>query len=255
MSIIKSGLTILSSDVLSLLRTINTSHLNNSSPGLFATATVDILTTIPFSDSGGNFGVSITGTTTQVRAIASDWAAADGNISAVIIGTFMYVLLYDNGTTTGRVYRYTTANLAAGGTLMTFSGQTFGTTTFSSVRMVADPNSNFYFTCKAGNSASQHILSKYTLSATTFTYVSDITCGSTSSNFDNFVYVDASINSYGFSNSDQKIRKYNSAGTLQVASGAYVSLSNYFMSLQSTTNAVIFIANPNTQNLNQIWLQ
>lgn len=151
----------------------------------------------------------------QIRDLTSDWANADEPTSAVILGQYMYVLVLDNGTTpdTYRVYRYAVNDLSAGGTLMSFSGAKTLTTTDSAVMMTSDGTS-FYFTFEAGNSANSYVLAKYSLSGTTFTYVSSITCGSTAITS---IMVNASGNIYA--KISQTIAKYNSSGTLQYTTG------------------------------------
>ena len=185
-----------------------------------------------FSDVGDLFNVISSvdmylETTTlplQSRSITADWASANAIYSAVIIGLYLYVLVQD-GSNNYRVYRYAKANLAAGGTLMTISGQAFGTTGGTGLLMFTD-GTTFYFSCKAGNSASKHIISKYTLSGTTLTYTTDVTCGSISGNLD-IPLADASGNIYGFNATDFIIRKYNSSGVLQLTTAVYTALGGY----------------------------
>lgn len=148
----------------------------------------------------------------QTRTIASDWASAVDTRSAIHIGSYIYLLLLDDAVAY-RVYRYDASNIAAGGTLMTFSGQSL-TYNNDEQKMFTD-GTNFYFTCKAGASANDYVISKYTLSGTTFTYVSDITCGAVANTMEYPVKADASGNLYGWSTTDNLIRKYNSSGTLQ----------------------------------------
>lgn len=181
--------------------------------------------------------IDIPGSQIQLRDITADWAAADEISGVALLGSYVYALYIDTGTSTQRVYRYDKTNLAAGGTLMTMSGQTFGTTG-ANVQMVVDPTGVFYFSSKAGNSASQHIISKYTLSGTTLTYSADTTCGATSANFDHFVWVDGSVNYFGHNDTDDLIRKYNVSGTLQSTSLSTYA-SNSVMVLQNTTVAVL----------------
>ena len=175
-------------------------------------------------------------TTPQSRDITSDWAAADRVAGAVLQGAYLYVFMRDNGTTSYRCYRYDKTNISAGGTLMTFSGQTTGTAAVFS-RMTSD-GTNFYFNGQAGNSTSIHIISKYTVSGTTFTFVSDTTCASTSINLTNFL-VDASGNYYGLAvGSDNKIRRYNSSGTLQATSIAFFASDSLYRWHDSSVNYI-----------------
>lgn len=147
----------------------------------------------------------------QTRDLTSDWADADEPVSAVVLGQYLYLLLIDNGTApdTYRVYRYAVNNLAAGGTLMTFSGATQLTTTNDAIVMTSDGTS-FYFTFNAGNSANSYVLAKYSLSGTTLTYVSSITCGSSAITS---IIVNSSGNIYA--KQSQTISKFNSSGILQ----------------------------------------
>lgn len=151
----------------------------------------------------------------QVRDLTADWANADEPTSAVIIGQYMYVLVLDNGTApdTYRVYRYAVNDLSAGGTLMSFSGAKTLTTTNDAMMMTSDGTS-FYFTFEAGNSANSYVLAKYSLSGTTFTYVSSITLGSTAITS---IMANAAGNFYG--KISGTVAKYNSSGTLQYTTG------------------------------------
>ena len=158
------------------------------------------------------------GNPAQSRAVTTDWASATAITSANYIGGYLYVLLHDTSNNY-RLYRYLGSSLSGGGTLMTLSGQAFSTTGGGSVLMTSD-GTNFFFNFKGGNSANSYVVSKYTLSGTTITYVSDITCGSTAGSVAYFV-VDASDNVYGLSSSDGKIRKFNSSGTLQYTTSAF----------------------------------
>lgn len=164
----------------------------------------------------------------QTRTITSDWADADSVTSAIVLGDYLYLMMLD-GTTAYRVYRYDKTNLSAGGTLMTFSGQSLAYN--SAEQRMTSNGTNFYFNHKAGNSANSYVVSKYTLSGTTLTYVSDITCGSTASDVQRFVSVDSSENIYGLNTSNRVVKKFNSSGTLQVTYGA---LPNYTGAINTT---------------------
>lgn len=150
----------------------------------------------------------------QSRVITDDWAQADGIICAGLLGSYFYALAYDTGTTSARMYRYDKTNLAGGGTNMTIAGQTFGAG--YNFRFVIGGDGNFYCSKQAGNDETNvHKISKYTLSGTTLTYVSTVTCGSTAGYFEMFPLVDSGGNMYGWNYStDYIIRKYNSSGTL-----------------------------------------
>lgn len=167
----------------------------------------------------------------QGRQTTTDWASSAAITSAVILGSYLYVMLRDSSNNY-RLYRYDKSNLAGGGTLMTIATQAFATTGGADVRITTD-GTNMYFNFKAGNSANSYVISKYTLSGTTITYSSDITCGSTAGSFTG-VQADTSGNLYGYG-SDFKIRKHDSSGTQQTISVAFVNGSSnniltYFVS-------------------------
>ncbi len=168
-----------------------------------------------------SLSLEVPGSPTQQRTVTADMGTADICRAVAIQGGYLYALLGVTGTGALGLYRYALANLAAAGTLMTFSGQATGTSNSSTQFTISD-SGIFYFTSKAGNSASQHIVSKYTLSGTILTYDADVTCGSTSGNFDMFARVDDSGNIYGMNSSTKIIRKYNSSGTLQATSSTYL---------------------------------
>ncbi len=159
----------------------------------------------------------------QYRLITTDWASATNLASGVRIGAYIYALFFDVSNNY-RLYRYDRTDLSAGGTLMTISGQAFSTTGGANVRMTSD-HSAIYFNYKGGNSANDYVVSRYTLSGTTITYASDITCGSTANSVRGFM-VDGSTNIYGMSSADGKIRKFNSSGTLQYTTAVYLALAS-----------------------------
>lgn len=156
----------------------------------------------------------------QSRDITTDWASATSITSAVNLGSYIYVLVRDVSNNY-RLYRFANNNLSAGGTLMTISGQAFSTSGGAELKVTSN-GTDFFFNFKGGNSANSYVVSKYTLSSTTLTYVSDITCGSTAGSVASLA-VDSSENIYGFSSSDAAIRKFNSSGTLQYTTGVYRS--------------------------------
>lgn len=172
-----------------------------------------------FAKNGTTFYISTSGVMgVQVRNTTSDWASSDAVKGITIIGIYTYVLLRDVSNNY-RVYRYTTTSLSSGGTLMTISGQAFATTGGGDVNMTSN-GTNFYFTNKAGNSANNYVISKYTISGTTLTYSSDITCGSTA-NSTKRIAVTSNETIYGLSSADNKIRQFNSSGTLVATSDAF----------------------------------
>lgn len=185
-----------------------------------------IMTANVFMDSEATIGSSGTtiyleyaGKPRQVRNLTTDWASADGINSQVLLGSYLYVFVRD-ASSNFRVYRYLKSDITSSPTLMTIATQAFATTGGSATMMTSN-GTDFFFNNKAGNSANNYIASKYTLSDTTLTYSSDITCGSVAASLYYFL-VDASVNVYGFAAStDSKIRKFNSSGTLQSTTDAY----------------------------------
>lgn len=180
------------------------------------------------------------GTTTgyQERNLTSDWASASVLTSAVFLGAYVYAMIRD-ASSNYRIYRFDKTNIAAGGTLMTIVGQAFSTSGGTDVGMFCD-GTNFYFNYQAGNSANDYILSKYSLSGTTLTFVSNTTCGSTANSLRRVV-VDLSGNIFAGSTADNKIRKFNSSGTLQTTSNTGVNanllmnyLNNYYFLVNIT---------------------
>jgi hypothetical protein len=210
---IKTGQPALASDVLNTFKSFSTYYLSTSEHIIsFCSDVIGAYCQVVGGATILRFeGVELP---VQTRTITADWAQADRCLSACLIGAYLYAVLLDDGTATARVYRYDKTNLAAGGTVMTTSGQAIGTTKGDWL-MVADSNGAVYMTGKAGGSASNHIISKYTISGTVLTWVSNTTCGSTSTNFERLLKVDASGNFYGWNYSVDNIpRKYNSSGTL-----------------------------------------
>jgi len=217
---VKAGNTILAADLQLIMKYISLKYLGGAHSSTRYTSS-DTQFDYAYSDGGVNLRVHINGSIPQTYDVTGDWAAADFIFSVAIVGDYVYALLRDTPMSGAlRMYRYDKTNIAAGGTLMTFSGQTAGTTDDHMYFAVAPNGTDWYFTNKANNSTSQHIISKYTLSGTTLTYVTEITCGSTSSYFDSLYAVDASGNIYGMG-SDTKIRKHNSSGTIQSTSITY----------------------------------
>jgi hypothetical protein len=151
--------------------------------------------------------------------ITTVWANADGVESVVIKGSFVYVLMVDTGTApdTHRVYRFAKQNLAGGGTLMTISGSFVIVTTNSTLRLTCDGTS-FYINFKAGNTANDYDIAKYSLSGTTLTYVSTTACGSTAGRLAAF---HVRSNGQYIGTNSTNVYRYNTAGTLQTTSPTY----------------------------------
>ena len=194
---------------------IDTGHLTSNTVSRFSSDTAGSQD----PSSGTNLFVEYPGQVSQSRAVTSDWASAAEIHGESIVGQFIYALLRDNSTTF-RLYRYTESNLAAGGTLMTFPGAGLSTSTNSQNMSLTSDGSSLYLNYSSGSSTNDYIISKYTVSGTNLTFVSNTTCGSTGNSMLGFI-VDATGNFYGLSSSDQKVRKFNSSGTLQSTSVAY----------------------------------
>ena len=143
----------------------------------------------------------------QQRNVQTDYASSE-ILSVVINGDYVYVLL--TASSICKIFRYSKANLASSPTELTMSGQSFASTS-TNIKLAID-GTTFYLSGKAGNSASLNVISKYTLSGTTLTYDSDVTCGSTSNDFSAGMAV-ISGNIYGLNNVDEIITKFNSSGT------------------------------------------
>lgn len=145
----------------------------------------------------------------ESRATTTDMAAADRINGVVKIGSYVYALLYDNGAPSLELWRYNANDLTTA-TQMTIAGTAFG----ASVFQVFSDGVNLYFQNGAGNSAgSDHVFSKYTISGTTATFDSTITCGAAATNFDSGVAVDGGGNFYGMTAAGV-IKRYDSSGTL-----------------------------------------
>jgi len=147
----------------------------------------------------------------------NDWADMDNARIGVLLNGFLYLLLIDTGTTPDeyRVFRYDITNLSAGGTQMSFSGTAPDLTTDLTLSMTSD-GTNFYISFDGGNSADAFDIAKYTLSGTTFTYDSTITCGSANAGFNAsgggyMVLSNGKI--YSYDSTNRKLHTYDTDGT------------------------------------------
>lgn len=152
----------------------------------------------------------------EMRETTSEWADTDRTYSAIKLGSYLYVLIEDTAATPDefRIYRYSADNLAAGGTLMTFSGTLPDLTVDTSLHLACD-GTYFYMTYDGGNSANAWLIAKYSVSGTVFTYVSTITCGSATLGFATNLGVLSSGNIYTLDEGNDALSKFNSSGTLQ----------------------------------------
>lgn len=166
----------------------------------------------------------------QQRIVTTDWAAADNIHGMVIIGLYVYVLLKDTGAPALRVYRYSVTDLTSA-TLMTVAGVALGGASGVNPFMNADAT-NLYINYDGGNDTTNtHEISKYSISGTTITYVSTITCGATPGNFVRFAIRQTDGHLIGIGNADAKLRRYNTSGTLQATSDIAVTDGYQYFSL------------------------
>ncbi len=144
------------------------------------------------------------------RDITLDQAGITSIKGTAKIGLFLYVKA-QGAANANYIIRYDAHNISAGGTVMTVAGATsFGTQNFT---MVTD-GVDLYFDRDAGNTVNDYELRKYTISGTTITSGTLITCGVSSANFVG-VTMDRKTNFYGYNTGDFKFRRYDNTGTLQ----------------------------------------
>lgn len=146
------------------------------------------------------------------RDLSIDWGSmvAGGITSAAIFGNAMYVLLRDSSDN-HRLYKYDLTNSATPGVLCTFSGASLGSQ--SGVTMSSD-GSSLYFSYQGGNSASDNIISKYSISGSTITFVSNTTMVSATGFFTTTFLVSRIGHYFGTTTFDGVIKEYDSSGTL-----------------------------------------
>jgi len=171
------------------------------------------------------------------RNLSSDWGSMAADIPSVILqGTNIYALIRDSGNDY-RVYQYDATNSATAGTLCTFS---VALGTQAGVTMTTD-GTYYYFTYQGGNSTSDNIISKYSLSGTTFTHVSDTTMTGGTGYFTSSILAATSGNIYGFDSG--AVKQFTNSGSIvattqNVAASQVVSnLANVFYS-QTTSDFV-----------------
>jgi len=158
-----------------------------------------------------------------VRDIATDFSGATGIAGVVLLQNKIYVLGKNSSGIASAVYMYNALDDTIAGTLMTFSGETLGAT--GSSTMTCD-GSNFYFSYDAGNNSADNLIAKFTLAATTFTYVSTTTMTGGAGLFTPNFLVSADGEYYGFNTSGNKIVQFNSVGAVLVTSGQLAFVSN-----------------------------
>lgn len=163
--------------------------------------------------------IDITNNHAESFTFTASWAQADYCNGAVKLGNYLYLCLHDSGATTTRIYRYAKNNLAAGGTLMTAAF--LGTT--SNTEMTSN-GTDFYFTHDGGDSANDWLILKATLSGTTLTEDSVITCGAATMFSNGF-----GVNTTKIYGSDgTSLTSFNMSGVLQAQKdrGATLNIFN-----------------------------
>ena len=108
-------------------------------------------------------------------------------------------------------------------------------------QMISDGTA-LYFNNNGGDEANvSYKWEKWSISGTTLTEVSDITCGADDDEFA-FACMDSSGNFYGLDSGDSKVRKYNSAGALQATSSTDYNSANGL----KTFEGIPYVAQPNS---------
>jgi len=174
---------------------------------------------INFSGRLNNVGfwASYPGLDPQYRTLATDWASVSNQSGWVKVGPYIYVLLNQTGVER-RIYRYAYNNLAAGGTLMTISGQALSITNGGNTGLIRSDGTYIYISFKAGNSTDGYVISKYSISGTTLTYMSDITLGADTFVANGVWQVMPNGKFYTSSISTRSILRYSATGVLEYTS-------------------------------------
>lgn len=159
---------------------------------------------------------------TQSRDVTLEWAAATEVFGYVVLDSFIYVLLSSGADL--RVYRYSSTDLAAGGTIMTIATQAL---VWGASVVMTSNGTDFFFNYDAGSSANSYDIAKYTLSGTTLTYSATVAAGSTALQFAGKLAVDSSGNYYGTNGGI--LYQYDTSGTISFTSGVTLAtISNLF---------------------------
>lgn len=163
----------------------------------------------------------------QHRNVLLDWNLASSMRSAVTLDGVLYILVVAGipNPNEWRVYRYDITDIASGGILMNFVGQSLSGTDFD-MEMTANSSGNFYFTYNAGNSANDYSVARYSVAGTTFSHLGSVNYGGISNSFAR-ILVDAMGNVYGLASSGATvIRKFDPLGVQIYVTPTYmVSLS------------------------------
>lgn len=189
---------------------------NSAPPNSFFKDHADKLA-VPRSNGVATFSFLANGIPVQERDVTIDWPSVS-NLSelyikggAVDLGGYLYIAMRYGVTNECRVYRYDRNNLTSGGLQMMFSGlpyQCNGDPTMTSDGRFV------YFSYNAGNTGNDNVVAKFSISGTTFTYISSKTIGTTT-DFNRSFLVDKDENYYALGgNSLAIIKKYSSSGVL-----------------------------------------
>lgn len=165
----------------------------------------------------------------QSRDVTIDSGGAGNVVSAVLIDNNLYVL-FQNGALVLEVWQYDASDLSLGGTLVTFVGQAL-TPSAASTRMTSN-GTDIFFTFDSGNSVTANDIAKFSIAATTFTYVSTTTVGVTATQFDATFAVDDSENYYGIATN--VFFQYDSTGALQYTSDNINTSTETFLNWTNT---------------------
>ncbi len=157
----------------------------------------------------------------QQRSVLLDWGLASSLRSAVALDGFLYILVVAGipNPNEWRVYRYDITDIASGGTLISFVGQTLSGTDFD-MEMTANESGTFYFTYNAGNSLNDYSVARYNLTGTSLTHSSSLNFGASIGSFSR-ILSDAAGNVFGVSGSGV-VRKFTPVGGLTYTTPSYI---------------------------------
>ena len=149
----------------------------------------------------------------------------------VVLGGYLYIKVKNTTPSPDehRIYRYDLADLTAAPINMTLVGQTHAAA--DAITTLVCDGEYFYITYDAGNSVNAHVLAKYSLSGTTLTYISTITCGA-----EVVSWAGVGINKNGdiYVKVTNYLYKYNSSGALQYVSAASITNKLNIMNVLGT---------------------
>jgi hypothetical protein len=145
------------------------------------------------------------------------------------------------------VFRFNAADITQAYATMSFSGKTLGANSNAFSMMTTD-GTYFYFSYDAGNSGNDNVIAKYSLSGSTFTYVSTTTMGS-AGNMMRFFVIDGFYYGFAFAGGDNKMRKFNSGGTLVYTSEDFSSAGSIALLIGKS----LFLSTSSGRNFCRIW--